>query len=93
VDRQRNDHLGWASLWRPFKQRRHILRRCGESNSHANIFTDSNRDCYIDTYSNSYGNCNSDSYGYTHAYGYTHSYSELHAEADSDTEISADAGS
>ena len=40
---------------------RQILRRCTESDTHANTFSDPNRDSYAD------GNCNSNS----NAYGYT----------------------
>ena len=51
----------------------------GNSNSHANIFSDPNRDSYTD------GNCN------INAYIYTHGYSELYAQADSYAKISAHA--
>ena len=39
-----------------FKHRRQILRRCTESDTHANTFSDPNRDSYAD------GNCNADGY-------------------------------
>ena len=43
-------------------------------NTHANTFSDRNRDSYSD------GNCN--------AYGHTNGYSELHAQPDSHAEVS-----
>ncbi len=42
---------GWQRL---FEHRRQILRRCTESDTHANTFSDPNRDSYADS------NCNSD---------------------------------
>ena len=83
MDRQRNDHLGWASLWRPFKQRRQILRGCTESDTHTNIFPDSNF--------NGHGNCNCNRNRNTYSYRDAFGYGELHAQADSYAEVSADA--
>ena len=68
MDRQRNDRLGRKDEHYLAKHRRQILRRCTESDTHANTFCDANRDSYSD------GNCNSN------AYGYTYGYSELHAQ-------------
>jgi hypothetical protein len=56
------------------------LRRCTESYSHANTFSEPNRDSYT------HGNCNSN------ANGYTHGYSELHAQVSTHAAAAPDAG-
>ena len=61
-----------------FEHRRQILRRCTESDTHANTFSDPNRDSYAD------GNCNSNTYGYSEL--------DTHAEVCADSEAAADAG-
>ena len=79
MGRQRNDDdcLGrnyWGGSW--YGHRRQILRRWTESDSHANTFSDPNRDSYADN------NCDSNAYG----------YSELHAEVSTDAAAAPDAG-
>ena len=71
LDWQRDDRLGRRGL----KHRREILRRCTESDTHANTFSDPNRDGYTHTNSNTHGyadgdrysdgNCNSNAECYT----------------------------
>jgi hypothetical protein len=79
VGRQRNDDdcLG-RNYWRRlrFEHRRKILRPCIGSDTHANTFSDPNRDSYADN------NCDSNAYG----------YSELHAEVSTDAAAAPDAG-
>jgi hypothetical protein len=58
------------------KYRRKILRLWSGSDTHANTFSDPNRDSYAD------GNCNCNTYG----------YSELHAEVSTDAAAAPDAG-
>ena len=82
MDRERNDCLGRRGRQRQFEHWRQILRRCRESDTHANTFADPNRDSYADAD----GNCNCDTYGYTH------SYSELHAEVSTDAAAAPDTG-
>ena len=62
VDRQRNDRLGRKDEHYLAKHRRKILRRCTESDTHANTFSDPNRDSYGKC------NCNSNTYGYSHGH-------------------------
>ena len=73
-----------------FEHRRQILRRCTESDTHANTFSDPNRDSYAD--SNSYGNCNSN--GNCNAYGYTYINPEdrSHAKNSADASTSPSLG-
>jgi hypothetical protein len=82
LGRQRNDDDRLGRLGRQWRAKhgRQILRRWTESDTHANAFSDSNRNSYTD------GDCNCDS----NAYG----YSELHAHAEvcADSETSPDAG-
>ena len=66
------------------KHRRKILRRCTESDTHANTFSDSKRDSYTDGNCNANGNCNADRY--------THGYSELHAQVSTDAAAAPHAG-
>jgi hypothetical protein len=63
MERQRNDRLGWSwyALSNVFQHRRQILRRCTESDTHANTFSDRNRDSYA------YGNSDGNGYGKTFA--------------------------
>ena len=71
---QRNDRLGRSYRRRlRFEHRRQILRRCTESDTHANTFFNPNRDSYAD------GHCNSNAYG----------YSELHSHAEVSTDAAA----
>ncbi len=79
---QRNDRLGRGRLWWPFRQRRKVLRRYTESNTHANTFSDPNRDSYSD----SYGDCN------CNAYGYSHGYCELNAQVSTYAAAAPDSG-
>jgi hypothetical protein len=74
LDRQRNDRLGRATLWNSCRYRRQILRRCTESDTHANIFSDPNPDSYVDGYGDC--NCNSNADGYTYGYGETYTNPE-----------------
>ena len=57
VDRQRNDRLGRKDEHYLAKRRRQILRHCTESDTHANTFSDPNRDSYAhgDRYSDGNG--------------------------------------
>jgi hypothetical protein len=48
VDRQRNDRLGRKDEHYLAKHRRQILRRWTESDTHANTFSNPNRDSYAD---------------------------------------------
>ena len=57
------------------KYRRKILRRWTESDTHANTFSDPNRDSYTD----GNGDCNCNAYG----------YSELHPHAEVSTDAAA----
>jgi hypothetical protein len=81
MDRQRNDRLGRKDEHYLAKHRRKILRRCTESDTHADTFCNPNRDSYANSHSN--GNCN--------AYAYTHGNSELDAQPDCHAEVSTDA--
>jgi hypothetical protein len=74
--------LGRGRLWWPFRQRRKVLRRCSGSDTHANTFSDPNRDSYSD------GNCNSNAYGYTHRYSELHAQVSTHAAAAPDADTS-----
>ena len=65
---QRNDRLGRGRLWWPFKHRRKILRRCTESDTHANTFSDPNRDSYGDSNCNANGDTTSDQRPRSHTY-------------------------
>lgn len=95
--RQRNDCLGWSRR-RLFQHRRQILRRCSGSDTHANTFSDSDRDRYANSHSN--GNCNA--YAYTHgntypdtnrdSYSNSHSNTERYCETQSDIAAAPDAG-
>jgi hypothetical protein len=58
VDRHRNDRLGRQLR---FEHRREILRRCSESDTHANTFSDPNRDSHTN------GHCNSNAERYCEA--------------------------
>jgi hypothetical protein len=58
LDWQRNDRLGRQQYLPAFQYRRQILRRCIESDTHANTFSHSNRDSYAD------GDCNSNAERY-----------------------------
>ena len=73
VDRHRNDRLGRRLR---FEHRREILRHCTEPDTHANTFSDPNRDSYADN------NCDSNAYG----------YSELHAQVSTHAEAAPDPG-
>ena len=93
LDRQRNDRLGWSWRRQLFQHRRQILRGCSGSDTHANIYLNTNGDRDRDTYS--HNNCDSDSYGdckrnsncngYTHAYGYSDGYSHAYAHTDANS--------
>jgi hypothetical protein len=64
--------VGWYSKWGySFKHGWQILRRCTESDTHANTFSDPNRHSYAD----GDGNCNSDGKpeSYSHAQGASNS--------------------
>jgi len=76
MDRQRNDCLGRCRFGRRCEHRRKILRCCRGSDTHANTFSDPNRDSYADN------NCDSNAYG----------YSELHAEVSTDAAATPDTG-
>ena len=71
MDGQRNDRLGRKDEHYLAKHRRQILRRCTKSDTHANTFSDPNRDSYAngnpnsDSYSD--GNCNSNAEAQTDA--------------------------
>jgi hypothetical protein len=60
VDRQRNDRLGWTDLSECFQNWWQILRRCTERDTHANTFSDPNRDSYAN--GNSYANSECDTW-------------------------------
>jgi hypothetical protein len=63
-------------LRRLYQHRREVLRRCTESDTHANTFSDSDRDSYTDGNCNGDCNCNGDGYG----------HSEFHSHAESSTD-------
>ena len=71
------------------------MRCCRGSDTHANTFSDPNRDSYGDCNCNANCNCNAYDYTYTnsdiYAYGYSDGYSELHAQAGSHAKASPDA--
>ena len=92
MDGERNDRLGRPKQQRqPFEHRREILRRWRRSDTHANIFSDPNRDSY------SHGNCNAngdsaasianpDGNSNSNAYGYTNSNCNSHDNAECDAD-------
>ena len=51
-----SEMIVWGGFWLRFEHRRQILRRCTESDTHANTFSDPNRDCYADGDCNAHGN-------------------------------------
>jgi hypothetical protein len=100
VDRQRNDRLGRATSWYPFEHRRKILRVCTESDTHANIFSQPNRDSYPnrDRNDNSNANGNYDCYAYSDGNTYSdtnrdsYSNTERYRETQSDIPAAPDSG-
>jgi hypothetical protein len=89
VDRERNDCLGRRGRQRQFEHWRQILRRCRGSDTHANTFSDSDRDRYADGNGNANGDTNSHSNGNCNSN--THGYSELHAEVSTHAAAAPDA--
>jgi len=76
--------VGWSGNWEYFfKHRRKILRRCTESDTHANTFSDPHRYGYGDGNCNAYGNNNTQSYTYTYfnAKSYTFTTTTPHTGA------------
>ena len=62
LDRKRNDCLGWgrSPVSNVFEHWRQILRRCTEFDTHANTFSDPNRDSHSNV--NCYSNSNAERY-------------------------------
>jgi len=80
--RNENDRLGRSyRRRRRFEHWRKILRRWTEPNTHANTFSDANRDSYGDGYSNS----NADGYSYSNAEDRSHAKTSADARAASVT--------
>jgi hypothetical protein len=83
MDRQRNDCLGRCRFGRRCEHRRKILRCCRGSDTHANTFSDPNRDSYADCNCNGYGdrNANNNINSYSTAYCYAQSNSAAASDA------------
>jgi hypothetical protein len=94
VDRQWNDRLGRTR--RRFEHWREILRASRFAHTHANTFSDPNRDRYANGYVYAYTNSNAYSHSdcytnrHSHADGYTNSdhdgnaYTNCHSHSDGD---------